>query len=288
MGTALAAAPIAAVAYAVQQSQRLPDVTPRRFVDDRLRRPDATVVVGLGSSLVHGRVGASFVDLLSRRMASDGYQFVNAGVNGDLAYNARCRVEDVIACDPDVVFVLIGSNDVMASLGMRRMIGYRLFKRLPRRPSLEWFRDNVRAIAETLSSRTKARVAFCSLPTLGERLDSEVHGLVQVYNRVIRDEAARVGAAYVPVHEALDAQLQRSGHADGPMFGAAMTRMLAAVVAHYARGRQWNDIAADHGYELFVDGIHVSERGAAVIAGVIERFLRDDVGAIRSRVRAVR
>lgn len=280
-GAALGAIPIAATVHAIRQSQREPAVSARRFVSESLRAPGSTVVACLGASLVHGRIGASFVDELTRRMDADGYQLVNAGVNGDLAWNARQRIDDVVACDPDVVLVLVGSNDVMASMDASRTIGYRLFKRLPEKPSLTWFRKNLVEIAEALSTRTRARIGFCSLPTLGERIDSDVHARLQVYNAVIREVATQYGAAYVPVHETLDAWLEQTGHAGGPTFAAAFRRMLVAITQHYVFDESWDSIAQAHGYALFVDGIHVSERGARVIADEVERFLRDDVDVRR-------
>ena len=51
--------------------------------------------------------------MLERRFAaSDGYEFVNAGINGQLAYNLLQRLDNVVACCPDVVTVLIGSDGV--------------------------------------------------------------------------------------------------------------------------------------------------------------------------------
>src|SRR5690242_1302903 len=101
--------PLAAVAYAAAQAQRAPANAPRRFARD----PAKKTVACLGASIVHGRMSADVVAALAARLG-DEYQVVNAGVNGDLAYNARQRLPDVIACEPDYVVVLVGTNDVLA------------------------------------------------------------------------------------------------------------------------------------------------------------------------------
>jgi lysophospholipase L1-like esterase len=269
-------APVAAVVYAMRKAQAEPASSLRQFVSTPRADVKSKVVVCLGASLVHGRIGASFVDHLIERLGAEGFAFVNAGRNGDLAYNALGRLDQIIAVDPDVVLVLLGSNDLMASLGVRRSIGYRLFKRLPARPTIAWFRENLATVAKTLRARTRARIALCSLPTLGERVDAQVNLHLADYNAVIAEVARETGAAYVPVHERLDEFLERSNHASGPEFGAAMRRMLAAVVSHYVFGNRWDDIASSHGYAIFIDGIHVSERGADVIASTVEDFLRSE------------
>ncbi len=261
---------------ALRKGSEPPEVTPQRFVTEGLRRAGSTVVACVGASITHGRIGASFVDVLSERLGRDGFQFVNAGVNGDLAFNTLQRLNHVIACDPDVAIVLVGSNDVMAGLGMRRALGYRVFKRLPVHPTLPWYRDSLRALATRLTRETRARVVLCSLPTLGERVDAQVNQRLAAYNAVIGDIAAETDAAYLPLHEHLDAWLARVGHANGPAFASATRLMLSALVRHYRLGHAWDEIASAHGYELFVDGMHVSDRGAHLIADQMERFLREE------------
>jgi lysophospholipase L1-like esterase len=275
----LVLAPAAAMTYAAYRAQRAPAVTPERFVAEQMRRRGHTVVALLGASLVHGRIGASFADVLASRLGPHGFQFINAGVNGDLAYNARRRLDAVIACEPDVVIALIGSNDVMASLGARRALGYALYKRLPRRPNLPWFRENLTAIATELTTRTRARVVLCSLPTLGERIDADVNRQLARYNAVVRDVADQYGTGYLALHEHLDAWLEQIGHASGPPFAKAAQRTAEALVKRYVLGRDWDAIAESHGYALFVDGVHASDRGAFIIADEFERYLRTVVAA---------
>ena len=41
------------------------------------------------------------------------------GMNGDLAWNVNERIDKIIKCDPDLVFLLIGSNDAMGSMSKK-------------------------------------------------------------------------------------------------------------------------------------------------------------------------
>ncbi|MGY4857374.1 SGNH/GDSL hydrolase family protein [Cryobacterium sp. AP23] len=93
----------------------------------RLIRPDAflawgrhrqtdTVVVCAGDSITHGFMSASCLSLLQDRLGADGYEFVNAGINSDLAWNLLQRLDAIIACQLEVVTILIGTNDVAAHI----------------------------------------------------------------------------------------------------------------------------------------------------------------------------
>src|SRR5262245_41482522 len=125
MALGLAFLPLAALAYAGRRAEQPPENNPRRFVKRARRRPGAKVVACVGASIVHGRVSYNFVDALERRLEAGGFQLVNAGVNGDLAYNARQRLDEVIACQPDFVIVLVGTNDVLATMSPRHERRYR-------------------------------------------------------------------------------------------------------------------------------------------------------------------
>ncbi len=273
---ALAVAPAAALLFAARRAGAEPDASPRRFVTEQQRRPGHTVVACVGASLVHGRVGASFVDVLAARLSSARFQFVNAGRNGDLAYNAKTRLDGVIACEPDIVVVLVGTNDVLASLDAHHGRAYRLAKKLPTTPTLGFYRENLTAIVDTLTRRTRARVVLCTLPPLDEGRDAGLVERVGQYNAVVREVAARTGAAFIPVHESVEAWLAQTPAGAAASFRVAVPRMLYATVAHYVLGRSWDAIAASHGYALFIDGIHAGERCASLLADPIERFLRTD------------
>jgi len=73
-------------------------------------------VACFGDSLTNGNVSYNWVQQLSREMKHD-FNFFNFGKDGDLAFNALQRVESVIAEQPDFIFVLLGTNDVNATMG---------------------------------------------------------------------------------------------------------------------------------------------------------------------------
>ena len=79
---------------------RAPVNNPGAFLKRGRQTTTRTLVVCAGDSITHGVVSANYVEILERRFAADGYEFVNVGINGHLAYNLLGRLDDVVACRP--------------------------------------------------------------------------------------------------------------------------------------------------------------------------------------------
>ena len=153
-------------------------------------------------------MSADYLALLRARLAGHGYEFVNAGINGNLAWNVLQRLDDVIACRPDAVTLLVGTNDVLATLGPPWEPMYRRQQHITVTPTLAWYVENVRAIIDRLRAETGARLAILDLPPLGEDLASEINGRIREYNEALRAVAAETGVPVLPLHDRLVALLR--------------------------------------------------------------------------------
>jgi len=135
---------------------------------------DEKVVACLGSSSTAAKGPYDWIRDLEERPENKSLRFYRFASGGDLSYNGLQRLPKVIACHPDFVIVILGGNDVMASMP-RESAYYRVMVRLTRhllqRPTSRWFRENMVTIVETLKRETSARIALCSLPR-GERTSS--------------------------------------------------------------------------------------------------------------------
>jgi len=233
---------------------RSPADPPARVCGDR-RAPGGPLVVAAGASLTRGTLGADWVGRLRERPEFRGYTFVNSGVNGDTTAGLLARTDtDIVRCRPDAVTLLIGTNDVRDGVSPQR------------------YRDNLAAIVERIRSRTSARIALMSLPPLGEDLDADINRRLGAYNTAIRDIAARAGVDYVPVHETMAERLRGRG-GGGVAFGFGFGLAYRAGAEHYLLGRSWDEIARGNGLELFVDHIHLSDRGGAVVTDLAAQWL---------------
>jgi len=233
------------------------------------------LVVCIGDSLVRGQVSVDFVEMLRERLGGDGFRFYNAGVNGDLAYNLLMRLDTVVAQQPDFVVVLAGSNDVNATLSPGIARAYRLLKRLPGNPRPEWYQANMLQIVRVLKAKTSAKIAVTSPPVLGEDLASLANDRIRRYSALLLALAIQEGIAYLPVHERHEEYLRRIDHVAGRPHDANSILMWTSLFRHYVLGRDLETIATENGFVLTTEGVHLNGPGAAIVADVVEAFLRD-------------
>jgi len=233
----------------------------------------------LGASLTAGTVSADYVEMLAQRPALAGFRFVIHGVNGDLAWNGLQRLDRVIADRPDAVTILIGTNDVNATLSERNRIRYYEFNRLPvTHPDLAWYQENLRAIVGRLQAETSARLALLSLAPIGEDFEHEANRRLALYNDAIREIAAAAKIDYLPLHERMLAYL-RDHEAERALlpprleYRDGLTNIGNATALHHA-GLSWNEISRRNGLQLLTDTLHLNSVAAAIIADLIEEWLR--------------
>jgi lysophospholipase L1-like esterase len=231
-----------------------------------------TLVSLLGDSLTQGWVSANFVHLAQQRLGSRGFRFQNAGVGGDFLYNLRTRLEPVIESHPHSIVVLAGTNDAQHPLldhGLAQTVQQR--KRLPEPPSLQWFGDNLVGLIQSLRS-VSPRVAVCSIPPLGEDLESKANRLVRRYNGAILAGVEETGVSYLPVFEEMEAYLNhRRQHSGKPYTGPGL--IPHAMWDHFVLRKDWDAIGAANGFLLLTDGIHLNRHGANIMAELIEGWL---------------
>lgn len=233
-----------------------------------------THVMCLGDSHTRAQVGVDYIGMLKERTAGRPYVFTNAGVNGDLAHNLLQRLDSVIEQQPDVVTVLIGTNDANASLSEKNTRMMTKMKKLPVTPTIDWYRENLAAIAARLSEETDARVGLLSLPVLGQEIDSEPVRRAGEYSEVVKETAAAYGVSYLPLYECQLRHLRTVVRSPGIAFRDGRTLSSRAAMQHFLLGRSFDGIARRRGLELTTDFIHQNSRGAAMIADLTENFLR--------------
>ena len=140
-------------------------------------------------------------------------------MGGDLSFNTVGLLDRVVALQPDRVIVLIGTNDIMASVfpNFRRFV--RVWKRLSDEPSPARFEENLYFIVRKLRRGANPRIGLSSLAPLGEDPDSRdpvqarLNDLITTYNEIIANVASNGHTDYIPFNESFQRQLARA--ADG-------------------------------------------------------------------------
>ena len=237
----------------------------------------STVVACLGASITEAKGSFDWVAELAARECNRHVRFRKFGVGGDLSYNALQRLPEVIACRPDKVVILIGSNDAItaASRKVRRI--FRTWKKLPKRPTPEWYRENLRAIVRRLKSETSASVGLCSLPPIGEAAQSanpfqrELNRRIEEIGAIIREVAREEALDYIPVHEAMQAEIAATpGRAFTGFWFLAFYRDAFRL---RVLGRSLDDLARLNGWRIHTDGIHLNSCGGMMLAELVQRYI---------------
>ena len=242
-----------------------------------MKNANKKIVICLPASTVRGQISYNFVKLLEQRVAEDGFQFINAGVAGDQAYNVLMRLDSVIKCQPDFAVILVDTNDVTATLSPALAVISRLTKRLPQPPSIEFYRYNMLRIIHTLKDRTSAKIALVSLPVLGEDPESMSNHLTKDCNALLKDITDEEQVEYLPVYEHQEKYLREVRQGSGRPYESGRMLSIKAFIHHYLLRQSFDEISRRRHFLLSTDGIHMNSRGAVFIADKIEPFLRSHV-----------
>jgi lysophospholipase L1-like esterase len=236
-------------------------------------------VACVGSSTTASKGTYRWIAELERRPQNSRFRFVNLGVGGDLSFNIVGRLRSVIGTQPNRVIILIGTNDILASVfpNFRRIV--RLWKGLPEEPTVQRFQETLELITRRLRQETEARIALSSLAPVGEDphsidpVQSRLNDLCAAYNAVIREVSSREGTDYIWFYEAFQEQLERS------MTAKPFTRFSFPsfyrdyVVREMILRRSFDEIARINGWEFHIDGIHLNTRGGRILTETVQHFL---------------
>ncbi len=248
---------------------------PANQPDATQRQPNKTVVVCAGDSITHGIVSVNYVDLLEQKLPADRFQFFNAGINSDLSYTLLRRLDAIVAVQPDVITILIGTNDVNAALSHQALRRYRQANRIlpDDQPSFATYQANYRAIVQQLKTETSARIALLSLPLMSEDLTNEVNQRADQYSQFVKELAQQEGLTYLPVRETMTDWIQKHSKTIRYPYTKQYQLLTAAVLKNTVLGHSWDRISTDVGQDLTFDHLHLNSRGANMIASLVEPFI---------------
>jgi len=234
---------------------------------------DKHVLVVVGDSITQGTIGHRWAEDVAAALGDDWF-VVNAGTNGEVAYEVAERLLQVAACDPDVVTVLIGTNDVMLDYAVDFGEQAVADRNLPERSNVSFYREQLTRISTTLSSTTSAQVALLSVPTVGENPEEDVWALTASYAAVAEEVAADTGVVYGPLHEDMVAALEALPRRETPSMDNWLSLVTDGVFKH-ATGQSWDAIGEDLGFYMHSDHLHLDEDGAALITSIVLDVVND-------------
>jgi len=239
------------------------------------------VVVCVGDSLTQGNASFDYVHALASRLEPEGYSVLNAGVNGELAWNVLQRIEVVTRGEPAYVVLLVGTNDARACESEWAAARYVKARKLPQPPDQTFFEESYRGILDAAAAVPCTRTIVVTLPPLGERGGEPVDEIVARQNRFISAEAARRELPCVDLNAELERLLDADSRGEAPVYDARRSQWLAvrSVLLHYLLGWRWDRITKHHQMRLLPDMIHLNESAGGVLAEQVEQAVRREAAA---------
>lgn len=139
---------------------------------------------------------------------------------------------DCLRFDPDIVSVLIGSNDAAVAMNTGKSL------------EQQNFRENYEKLLERICKETRAKI-LCMGPFIFPK-PLEYAGWIPVIRKAeeIEEQAARkCGAVFVPLHEQLNQEAQKDGYdaitVDGTHLTENGARILARIWMENIRRQGW-------------------------------------------------
>lgn len=229
-------------------------------------------IVCLGDSITYGQVSYNWVKALARQFPQ--HQFVNHGVNGELAYNAFRRIDAVIAQKPDVVFVLLGTNDMFAISAPHHTARYVKRAKLPQVPTKEWYVENMDKILSTLRQKTQARIALISLPLLGEDMQHAANQMVKDYIDALKVLKEKHQCDWIPLHEHLVMHLLHHLPTRLVPLTSGLGLIVKAILRRFLLFQSWDNISKVYGLTLLTDTLHLNDTGGKILEQLVSKYLQ--------------
>ena len=231
------------------------------------------IVACIGDSLTHGNVGQSWVDYL--RLEFKDTIFLNEGINSNTSWQVLQRLEPILECKPDVIILMIGTNDALGSFDVNSGLRYKRNNKLPEVPSLDKYKLYLSKIIERLSVSSK--VAICTLPPIGENKESKVNQHVNQFNDFIKIVAKQKNIHLLQVSDSLWSDIDSRAYPSeidyNPKSIPLLRRIFGGIFHHYLFKKSWNDIAESKGQWILFDQIHLNERGANIVFNLVKSFI---------------
>jgi lysophospholipase L1-like esterase len=259
------------------------------------------VLLCYGDSITHGNCSASYTPelplVLCRTLGlpipdrnqtfADPLWVVNAGQNMITSHTiAYERLPPTLnAVSPDFVLIFIGTNDVQAIYKPKswgRFITY--INQLPQPPSLPIYEQNIRKIIRHIEeTSSQMQIGIVTLPPMGENLQSRSNQVVrqanEVLHRIVNDQK-NDKVTIIPLFESLETILEKEKpYGLYAMFVSfdqwRLYLVFQSILFHLTYGAlSWNLLSRWMcGYHVLSDGIHLNERGAAVLVDLIVQWL---------------
>lgn len=225
-------------------------------------------IVFLGDSITHGRVSYDYVDSIAKHPSLVNHLVINEGINSRLTVQILEQLDDLKALNPDIVFLLIGTNDLKATLSTDEYNRYASFWKLKEPVSEESFVSNLTKIIQTIKKDTKAKLIVFSPPILGEDPNSIPFQRSKKFAELTREVVTKEKVIYKPLHETLSQGLDTANNKVRKPYTQSNWPMYWTILRYYSTTASWDELGESNGFYYLTDAIHLNDRGGKILEGM--------------------
>ncbi|EMY60857.1 SGNH/GDSL hydrolase family protein [Leptospira terpstrae] len=225
-------------------------------------------IVFLGDSITHGRVSYDYVDSIAKHPSLVNHLVINEGINSRLTVQILEQLDDLKALNPDFVFLLIGTNDLKATLSTDEYNRYASFWKLKEPVNEGSFVSNLTKIIQTIKKDTKAKLIVFSPPVLGEDPNSIPFQRSKKFAELTREVVTKEKVIYKPLHETLSQGLDTANNKVRKPYTQSNWPMYWTILRYYSTTASWDELGESNGFYYLTDAIHLNDRGGKILEGM--------------------
>jgi lysophospholipase L1-like esterase len=236
---------------------------PIPFLSNDEKRP---IFIAFGDSLTQGNMSGNWLEKFESR--NKDLACYNAGMNADLTYTLLERIDEIIEAKPQIISLLIGSNDLMATMSEARMNRYYELKKITQDADYDGFKANYVKIIEILLAETNAKILCISLPPITEDFSHKGNLLADKYSQTIKEIAEEYDLNYIPFREKLkEIMPEKSSQLDDYDQSVSLLR-IAAFKKNFL-GQSWDEISKSRQAMYLTDNIHLNDTASEILAEMV-------------------
>ena len=256
--------------YGFRSLGELPLNNPKTYLKNK-RKDGKEIVVLIGDSLTHGNVQPSWVNSMRKKMGEN-FEFINAGINGETTNDVLNRINEILACDPNIATLLIGNNNLMGSFE-RNERNYKKSKQVEW--SINGFENEYRMIVKKLIENN-IKLAVSSLMSYGEEIGSDEFERTREYSKIIKKIADEFSLYYIPLFEEIEKYLiEKGGNTNLPKIENDSLIMLQNfMVKKILLKQSWDKISTDSRFKVTLDHIHFNNYSANLMESMVSEFIK--------------
>ncbi len=275
--------------YLTYECTRPPLLNPHTYVKSLLlgKAKRIPCLVFIGDSITHQRVSGEFCRMVASDLGSS--TTVVTCAQNSLASEtvAQERVHHAIACRPDFVCVMIGTNDIRGVYNKEWGAKTRSTFGLEHQLSYERFAEHLTSIVATLLAHTAAQIALCTLPFMGEDLDNAANQCVAQANDCIKQTVVNIceqspenqsRLVLLDTNQALTDVLLKTTTPEQRRKALKIDDFSSVAFSLAFRskllGQSYDHIGACFGLSLTCDALHLNDKGAMLVAGLVLKWIK--------------